>query len=127
MAHKMNPEVKALWLKDLRSGEHKQAHGFLNCKTGFCCLGRLTDLYIQNSANVEKKNWYPAGCSSHDVMEFDTSTASLPDTVAEWAGLENFHGFGPVLEPVKGRISLDTMNDGGFSFKEIADIIEAQL
>lgn len=44
----MNPEVKALWLNALRSGEYQQGTGKLKQTYGgdqrYCCLGVLCDL-----------------------------------------------------------------------------------
>jgi hypothetical protein len=49
----MNPEVKDLWVKALRSGEYSQAEGKLcyaskeDGSRSFCCLGVLADLGVK--------------------------------------------------------------------------------
>lgn len=37
----MSPELKALWLNALRSGEYRQTTGTLKDTDGYCCLGVL--------------------------------------------------------------------------------------
>jgi len=37
----MTPELKALWLAALRSGEYRQTRDTLKDKDGYCCLGVL--------------------------------------------------------------------------------------
>lgn len=40
----MNDEIKAKWLKALRSGEYEQGTRNLECRGKFCCLGVLYDI-----------------------------------------------------------------------------------
>jgi len=44
--------------------------------------------------------------------------------VQEWAGLE---GDNPKVKPVGSASDLATLNDNGFTFEEISDIIERDL
>jgi len=37
----LDPEIKAKWLTDLRSGEYRQAQCHLHKDGGYCCLGVL--------------------------------------------------------------------------------------
>lgn len=38
---KMNPKLKAKWVKALRSGKYQQGNGYLYTGSGYCCLGVL--------------------------------------------------------------------------------------
>jgi hypothetical protein len=129
----MNTKVKQLWIDALRSGRYQQGCGHL-CKldpdTGvqeFCALGVLCELANQHG-NVKKTNGGDSiayyGRAEHHVVP--------PDEVIEWAGMRYFN---PVVEVVDARYSsskcgvhMSTVNDElGFTFAEIADIIEENL
>jgi hypothetical protein len=110
----MNPEIKAKWVAALRSGEYKQGHTYLrNRDNKFCCLGVLCDIIDPTLWTQEQK--------------FETSfsylgrLAELPGSLQEEFELGNM-GTHPNLDQ-----SLASMNDGGCSFEEIADIIEKHL
>jgi hypothetical protein len=133
----MNPEVKALWVADLRSNKYKQVKKTLNCINGFCCLGRLTDLYRQSPANTENLQWEqladpfldPSGVRVFGKYREDLI---LPEEVKEWAGLhDNNVSIDPMprLDDNLGELhtTLSGANDGGYTFEQIADIIEEQL
>lgn len=131
---KMNPEVKAKWLAALRSGEYEQAKEHLKCGTGFCCLGVATDLYIKDAGNG---GWV---ADEDGVERFayreELEGGVLPRAVMSWMGLEqrNPDVEVPVAEEDQSifngptrRTDIAELNDGGATFLEIADIIEAQL
>ena len=106
----MNKEVKEKWLKALRSGEYKQASGQLTIDGNFCCLGVLCDIHSKEF----KIKW-------HEGVYLGASGV-LPDSVMNWAGLTND------IVPYEGKYSsLMMANDRGYSFEEIANIIENQL
>ena len=44
---KMNTEVKQKWIDALRSGKYEQGSEKLRSVTGYCCLGVLCDIYVQ--------------------------------------------------------------------------------
>jgi len=46
----MTPELKALWLNALRSGEYSQTYGTLKGGAGYCCLGVLC--HVANEAGA---------------------------------------------------------------------------
>ena len=126
MAEKMNPEVKALWVADLRSGKHNQAKRVLNCEDGFCCLGRLTDLFIASPANLLNNQWGVLLEGDTDNRKnFGSSSTVLSENVMRWAGLK--HTTGNSVEIDGEKRSLTELNDAGYCFLQIADIIEAQL
>lgn len=116
----MNPEVKTLWLKALRSGEYEQGQGFLNRRGKFCCLGVLCDLAVRSGVEVEVEV-YPF--ASEHLYDGDGST--LPESVKVWAGLNSY-------DPQLGENTCIALNDGDeyverHEFSEIADLIEEHL
>lgn len=101
----MNKDIKKQWVDALRSGKYKQGKTRLKtCHGEYCCLGVLCEiLNIPNQAGTYSyKN--------------NSSIGSLP---------------GPLrfeLEVSTDLLNkLTNMNDGGSSFDEIADYIEANL
>lgn len=130
---KMNPEVKAVWLTALRSGEYEQGTGKLSSEGKFCCLGVLCDIAIkQFDIQVETGQ---GGCSDLDCCtpytSYDGQSSFPPASVVEWAGLTTEGGDFPnrIYVPESGDYAhaLYQANDYGLSFEEIAGIIEEQL
>ena len=116
----MNPEIKQCWIEALNSDEYKQTRNKLKDSTGFCCLGVLTDLYIKEHNEEWKVNW----CGDYYFGEW---SSTLSNEVMNWAGI--YDCMGRLNEPV-GVGEFDTLailNDGGYSFKQIAQVIEEQL
>lgn len=120
---KMDPNVKARWVEALRSGKYRQTREALKDRDGHCCLGVLCDLYAQEDGRKkwDKRHLCDAADGSAAILDGDTA---MPRAVVYmWAGLD------PVA---KVRINgvcqeLAVHNDGGVSFAQIADAIEAQL
>ncbi len=123
----MNKDIKKRWIEALRSGEYEQAKSELrnnicNSVSGaiiaskFCCLGVLCDIHSKETNTEWLGEYYLSG------GEF------LPTEVREWAGLE---GRNPLIPSAKianeGPTSLTAANDDGFTFPQIADIIEKEL
>lgn len=121
---KMNPEVKALWLAALRSGEYPQTSRALRDGYGFCCLGVLCDIHTKTTGNGM---WSVGGSYSANNH---TRGEIPPPAVVTWAGLNR-----PNPDVVKEETQYDTiiyrslaeLNDRGATFEEIADIIEEVL
>lgn len=122
---RMNSKVKAQWLAALRSGEYEQGGGALRQGNSFCCLGVLCDLAAKQGVG----NWIP----SPDVHGFLTpgdgrASGALPPAVVQWAGLRSnvAHIPGGVRYAIGTRESstLVLLNDNGYTFAQIADIIE---
>jgi hypothetical protein len=118
----MNPEVKAKWLKALRSGEYKQGRQRLRKDNRFCCLGVLCDIYIKDTQRGKWEN------DTFIDVDGARERGILTNGVVEWSGLENGN---PTLtvysEALKDLDSLTEMNDRGMSFNEIANFIEQNL
>lgn len=125
----MNPDIKTRWVAALRSGDYAQGQDFLarnvNGVVEHCCLGVLCDLAAADGI-VEKG----VGYYGVDIITFqaDTdpsaATALLPPSVLEWAEHE---GYLMVVEVDGEKESLNGLNDTGYAFAQIADLIEAQL
>lgn len=120
---KMDPEIKALWLTALRSGEFPQAIGALKNDKGNCCLGVLCEVAVRNEVipeveySEEWNNFY------YVSMAYDCTP---PDAVTKWAGL--FNNDNPEVIYNGECVTLIDLNDSfKLSFLEIADIIEEQL
>lgn len=118
----MNPEIKKLWVADLRANADKQGRGALAkvAEDGFvryCCLGRLCELAV--AAGVIKRRGVLYGGNSNYPNHI----------VAAWAGLKESN------PPVRALLRsghfeerpVAHLNDCGYSFAEIADLVEAQL
>lgn len=123
----MDQVIKQRWLTALRSGEYPQITGVLHNDEGFCCLGVLSELAHKDGVVTRTR-------TNDDYYAYGSEKAAgvLPAEVINWAGLEEPV---PVVlltlrqdagdEVVYG---LADLNDGeGWTFDEIADVIEEQL
>lgn len=134
MAEKMNPEIKADWVKSLRSGEYQQGVGALRLtfdrERRFCCLGVLADRAVL--AGVVP-GWQ--GHDSSPEASIYGEWQVLPEAVGAWAGLWDTNPLVRVAKPSEDypwtwserTESLAELNDDGLTFAEIADLIEEQL
>lgn len=150
----MEPRVKDLWLKALRSGTFPQGRFYLDVDEKYCCLGVLCS--IAQDENVVNRIVYGYGSSYYyfdPADPVDSNNQVLPRKVQGWAELDNnfveleiseadFHNLN--LEYTSFRdvaswkydydedhnnvvISLTAANDYGASFEKIADLIEKYL
>lgn len=141
----MDERVKREWVAELRSGKWAQGRERLNrggeTKDGgtHCCLGVLSEIAVREGV-IEKR--LDSGCSGYSYGTWssqdmyrtsDVEENYLPKAVQEWAGLDD-------LNPrVKwdGRVDSDWDDDlttlakyndnGGYSFEDIADMVERDL
>lgn len=140
----MNPEIKSQWVAALRSGEYNQARDYLHIRDdqgvdSYCCLGVLSKLAVEaGAAKVTRARsdakWEPSlgRCVESNTTLFyygaeedlDGVVALPPENVCEWAGLPNED---PGVYLDDNYKTLATLNDEGYTFAEIADIIEEQL
>lgn len=109
----MDPKLKKIWLKALRSGEYEQGTRSL-CKNGkFCCLGVAYDVLSEGDWAYMPSL---AAWGIHNGQYLPLLAAFPPESVyTEW-GIE--------AETVD---YLSARNDRGETFAEIADWIEANL
>jgi len=114
----MKKEVAEKWVEALRSGKYNQSKGFLHRtledNNGFCCLGVLCDISGLG-------HWDTYG--SYEVYRTGSFVAdiTLPYGVMLWAGMKDASG-----DREGKKLPLSTLNDNGYSFSRIADIIEKE-
>ena len=127
---KMNPEVKQKWIGALRSGKYEQGSEKLRSVSGYCCLGVLCDLYAQeHNTEWEFRGNEETNLQPQDYWYFDKESEFLPESVMNWAKLFR----NPMLriedddEMFEVNEEVSTLNDEGYSFSTIADLIEAQM
>ena len=126
----MRKEIAEKWVAALRSGEYEQTAGFLQTREGYCCLGVLCDLHLRETGRGE---WGPPGMGGslytqcyRDDLGVD-GEYTPPPGVREWADMEEDPGV-RVRHP-DGSVELEelvNLNDDGFSFAQLADLIEEQ-
>lgn len=111
----MNKDVMTKWVAALRSGKYKQGQKALCTTTNkYCCLGVLCD--ISGLGKFGLNDTYP------NLKVYLGQASAVPKPVQAWAGLQSSAGYFP--KRVQRKTCLRRMNDDGFSFEEIANIIE---
>lgn len=99
----------------LRSKRYRQTTRALYDQEGYCCLGVLTDIYLNENGyktNGLSDEEYEALVLSYSEDKF----GQLPNgDVMRWAGLNDQQG-----------VDLAGMNDSGDDFIKISNFIEAQ-
>jgi hypothetical protein len=120
----MNEDVKKLWIEALKSGKYKQDKGQLRSDKGYCCLGVLCDIYInqneklkwEKDTNFEDKVDKVYGL--HDERINYLQKFMLTTELKQWAGMSEFnHDYFYINH-------LIALNDSGKDFDRIADTIE---
>ena len=127
---KMNPEVKQKWIGALRSGKYEQGTEKLRSVSGYCCLGVLCDLYAQeHNTEWEFRGNEETNLQPQDYWYFDKESEFLPESVMKWAKLfrNRMLRMEDDDEMFEVNEEVSTLNDEGYSFSTIADLIEAQL
>lgn len=129
----MYEEIAKVWIEALRSGDYLQGKYALKTASNnpcFCCLGVLCDLYQKHHAEEdllnEDKSYIVRNVGEMakeyiDVCTFDNQCELLPSKVQSWAGLKSTDG---TLQINGCNTNLVEKNDTGFSFTELADLIE---
>jgi hypothetical protein len=142
------PEIKAEWVAALRSGDYNQGQRRLvtlqeGVAPKYCCLGVLCHL-IEEKGEYNLKHSdepfrvvYFVGESEDEGETRDASVDVLPRSLAESLGLDTSPEvpFSATLKEdarirqaslaLNGNLPLAYLNDKGFTFEEIADLIEA--
>lgn len=116
----MNRKVKSLWVAALLSDEYKQTQGELRNNKGYCCLGVLCDLHSKATGLKWETNSY-----GDFVYGADEQGMDLPFEVISWAGLASHNP--AISHSLVGLSNLGNINDTGYVFKVIAELIEQQL
>ena len=125
----INPEIKELWCRALESEEYTQAGGRLRTDNGFCCLGVLSDLAIK--AGVQEWVAEEGGGYGVSTSFGPRKTGTVSGEIQSWAGIKGSSADDPLVQigPELCRLScrLSFLNDTGYDFKTIAQIIREQL
>jgi hypothetical protein len=102
----MDAELKAKWVKALRSGEYKQGTSHLKTEGRYCCLGVLAEC-----AGVA---WDMKG---NPMMN--------GESIRSYGSEHLTDGFAGLSDVIQARLA--NLNDEGASFRVIADHIERNL
>lgn len=132
----MKQDTKQLWINALRSGNFPQGKNVLAYEvpdgiTYYCCMGVFCEIlpYVERTVPIKERSFsniaYMATGDEETVTvlpwivvdkeELDTNNPTL-----EYAGKDRY-GY------TSRRISLAELNDSGFTFNQIADMIERFL
>jgi hypothetical protein len=124
----MNKDYKDKWIAALRSGQYPQTKGSLINEEGkvcYCALGVLADIVVREFPN--KYTWvdneYLQSKDANDYP-YDNYWDELPNSVVELTGLTSGVA---TLTYGNETLGIDFLNDEGYDFDELADIIEANL
>jgi hypothetical protein len=113
---KLSPELKQRWVEALRSGQYPQGKGLLkNYESEYCCLGVLCDLNDPIKWHLGEKDGNTYYIDEYDVLPLDLCIKTGLNPMGAIPGLKDKYN---------QQISLAFLNDNGFTFSQIADIIE---
>lgn len=122
----MNEEIKSRWVSKLTSGEYSQTTGTLNAGDGYCCLGVLCEIAVEDGIVIKTVGSSGRAVYTSKVNQSDVSADILPYDVVAWAGLNDtnpdvtyFDSNGLQLDD-----NLAELNDNGMKFEEIAKLID---
>jgi hypothetical protein len=145
----MNEAIKQKWVKDLKSRKYKQGGNWLHTIQGsikrYDALGVLIDIYLKDQG----KSWNyipekPSCDDPEDILYVGLSSSrrdvvnneikkGLPPQVMRWVGVKDPYIEIPTLSKFRNDKRQKILNAGGtiaglddygFSFREIAEIIE---
>lgn len=117
----MRTSVKAAWVgRLLNMTEEQHGKGLLKDGELYCPLGVLCQVYSE----VTGTPWVDTGVDG-DGYKILGNNKILPGEVKVWAGLRSTTVF---LDVLGGRCHIPELNDQrGYTFKQFADLIAAQL
>lgn len=130
----MNPKTKHKWIAALRSDYYKQGKQYLakqrtpKAPIRHCCLGVLCEIlpYVER---IQRNNEFVYVATEEE----ERSSTILPFEIAQKEGLDrsspwiDYPGKDEFGYTTTFRISLVELNDTGFTFNQIADLIERFL
>ena len=116
-----NKELRQAWIRALRSGDYKQGHDYLKNGDDYCCLGVLCDVITKNPS-------VGPGAVAGSVSALFHCERTLPLDVCDVLGVTPNPDTGIEGRGIHdGNLSLANLNDSGFTFDEIADIIDSHI
>jgi hypothetical protein len=124
----MKPEIKELWMNALPN--YEQTTGALRIGDRFCCLGVLCDIYMKETGNLSWERTEDDKSHEYYIHGYNIGYESyyLPYEVWGWAGLNcSTPYFIDPNHPVKDdndTVLLSNLNDIGYDFKQIAELIQ---
>lgn len=118
------------WLTALRSGEYRQGRAALKSGDNFCCLGVACDVLAKRGEgrwmNPEDESSIFVHHGFGSSYGTNQDCAVLPQTVSRMLDISESGAFN-VPNPLNGFADehwLTVLNDEGFTFAQIADVIE---
>jgi hypothetical protein len=130
----MNSKVKEAWVNALRSGKYEQGSERLRSVSGYCCLGVLCDIYAKEHNTEWKFNGNEeTNLQPMDYWYYEGESEFLPESVMDWAELKTNNPQLRVDVEEDGednwnyKEGVSNLNDSGYTFTTIANLIEAQL
>lgn len=122
----LDPNIKAEWVERLRSGQYTQCQGHLKKGGGHCCLGVLSDMHSGFSGNSWRE--FDRDDQGVKASTYLDSFSALGSEVAEWATEGRTGDPDKIQVVVEGKLcTLDHLNDSGYTFLQIANLIDQQL
>ena len=125
----MNPEIKRKWVSALRSGTYRQGQGKLRLADNFCCLGVLCEISAKGDwyqgKYLGEKNFLPKEVLNWS--ELREHSPKVPAPVGDIRYREWMATHGEQVTITAGKVDLAALNDMGFTFREIAEMIERSL
>lgn len=140
--NKTPEEARKLLVEALRSGKHKQTTRVLErrnndgCVIGNCCLGVAVRLFMEYEPHIGIETESITEWVNNELISVTrfsyVGTTTLSDShVVEWLGFSNYNGtikkenkIAKELIAKEKEPMLTVANDSGYSFEDIAQIIE---
>lgn len=135
---RMSPELKAKWVKALRSGEFEQARSKLHRKIdgqdSYCCIGVLCTLVPGLNVTRSLPIYYE-GSDRAFTVKYNDENSFIPIAVATAIFPKEIYTNDmqfdiayskpddPYFENHRRDYWITQLNDGGFTFAQIADLI----
>jgi len=134
-------EHRKQWTAALRSGDYTQGKFALKTREGnFCCLGVACELAVKEGVTKHVGSTCTCGtdgCNSgsgYENQHGNPVNSTLAENVMDWLGLATAggelkdavqYGQSPDGEPVVANSLAGLNDDAGWTFAQIADLIEA--
>lgn len=113
----MNKKVAKQWVEALRSGKYKQGELFLCEDEKYCCLGVLNELHPE----LDLAGGLVSSLYNYKRIGLDSSHGLLSNSANC-----DFNSYSGIVNTSTFDLSLSMLNDSGYTFDEIADIIEIE-
>lgn len=113
----MNPVIKQMWLNALRSGDYEQGRKRLvNFQEEYCCLGVLCNILdLGRDTRMGSEGF---------IWREEFNVISIPFALTRHVGVSPRGLITGLWDRDEDPVHLDGLNDSGFTFSQIADIID---